>query len=76
MQTKVYIFHVLRFRSRGYQYISDGSIEDQSSFLKRMTGIFMLYAAIIVTVPRQNKPHPYGLQNGWRWIAAIINLGR
>lgn len=60
--------------SRGYQYISDGSIEDQNSFLKRMTGIFMLYAAIIITVPRQNKPHPYGLQNGWRWIAAIINL--
>lgn len=67
--------HLLNFRARGYQYSNDGTLEDQSSFLNRMTGIFMLYVAIILTDPRKNQPHPYGLQNAWKWIAATINLG-
>lgn len=62
-------------RSRGYSYKLDGTIENQDSFLKRMTGMFMLYVAIMVSVPRKNQQHPHGLRYAWSWLAATINLG-
>lgn len=40
-----------------------------------MTGMFMLYVAIIVSVPRKNQSHPHGLRHAWSWLAATINLG-
>lgn len=58
----------------GYRYNDDGVIEDQNSFLKRMTGILMLYAAIMVSEPRHGKPHPHGIRFAWRWLAAALNL--
>lgn len=62
-------------RSRGYSYKLDGTIENQDSFLKRMTGMFMLYVAITVSIPRKNQQHPHGLRYAWSWLAATINLG-
>ncbi len=62
-------------RSRGYLFNADDTIEDQSTFLKRMTGIFMLYVAIMVSNARHNKSHPYGLENAWKWLAGVINMG-
>lgn len=36
-------------RSLGYNYGSDGTIEKQDKYLKRMSGFMRLYAAIMVT---------------------------
>ncbi|XP_065221304.1 mRNA export factor GLE1 [Planococcus citri] len=58
----------------GYRYNDDGVVEDQNSFLKRMTGMLMLYTAIMISEPRHGKPHPHGIRFAWRWLAAALNL--
>lgn len=62
------------YKNQGYKYI-DGVIEKQDKFLKRMTGMMRLYAAIFVTKPkREHTANPHGLSHGWRWLASILNL--
>ncbi|XP_067010642.2 mRNA export factor GLE1 [Anabrus simplex] len=63
------------YKSLGYLYSENGEVEKQDKFLKRMSGIMRLYAAILITPPRrgQTKPHPHGLKQGWRWIACMLN---
>ncbi|XP_014768318.2 mRNA export factor GLE1 [Octopus bimaculoides] len=60
---------------RGYKCES-GKIEEQERFLKRMTGIMRLYAAIIVSpLPiGSTKPHPHGIENSWIWITRTLNV--
>ncbi|NWH65903.1 GLE1 protein, partial [Geococcyx californianus] len=63
-------------RILGYQII-DSKVEQQDSFLKRMSGMIRLYAAIIqVRWPYGNKQeaHPHGMAYGWRWIAQMLNM--
>lgn len=43
-------------------------------YLKRMCGIARLYAAIIISNPRRGDHHPYSLENGWKWLANVINM--
>lgn len=65
------------YKALGYRYLEDGTVEKQDKFLKRMSGIMRLYAAILVTRQMrqyQNKPHPHGVANGWSWMAATLNL--
>ncbi|XP_046389622.1 mRNA export factor GLE1 [Ischnura elegans] len=65
------------YKALGYRYMDDGTVEKQDKFLKRMSGIMRLYAAIIVTKQMrqyQHNPHPHGVENGWRWMAATLNL--
>ncbi|XP_015597415.1 nucleoporin GLE1 isoform X2 [Cephus cinctus] len=64
------------YRSLGYKYGEDGTVEKQDKYLKRMSGLIRLYASIIVTRQRRGvtKTHPHGLQNAWRWLAAILNI--
>lgn len=64
------------YKARGYRYNEDGSIEKQDKFLKRMSGMFRLCAAIWITkMPNSvNCAHPHGLAHAWRWMAAFINL--
>ncbi|XP_051950503.1 mRNA export factor GLE1-like [Xyrauchen texanus] len=60
----------------GYR-VDDSQVEGQDSFLKRMSGMIRLYAAIIqLRWPYTNKqgPHPHGLNHGWRWLAQTLNL--
>ncbi|XP_056320133.1 mRNA export factor GLE1 isoform X1 [Danio aesculapii] len=60
----------------GYR-VDEGKVEGQDSFLKRMSGMIRLYAAIIqMRWPYSSKqgPHPHGLNNGWRWMAQILNM--
>jgi len=61
----------------GYVY-KDGQIEQQDKYLKRMTGIVRLYAAIVSSEPppsrQQSKPHPHGIERGWIWLARMLNL--
>lgn len=43
------------YRLQGYRVSEDGSVESDDLFLKRMSGIVRLYAAVLVT-----SPHEYG----------------
>ncbi|XP_075221112.1 gle1 RNA export mediator isoform X2 [Lycorma delicatula] len=61
------------YKVLGYQYI-DGKVESQDKFLKRMSGMMRLYAAVIITQQHITVPHPLGLREGWRWLAATLNL--
>lgn len=64
------------YKRQGYHYNSNGEIEKQDKFLKRMTGIVRLYAAILITKPKhsQNGVIPHNLNNGWRLLASILKL--
>ncbi|XP_030634940.1 mRNA export factor GLE1 isoform X1 [Chanos chanos] len=63
-------------RILGYR-VEDSGVEEQDSFLKRMSGMIRLYAAIIqLRWPYGNKntPDPHGLNHGWRWLAQMLNM--
>ncbi|XP_042585163.1 nucleoporin GLE1-like [Cyprinus carpio] len=65
-----------RSKILGYR-VDDSKVEGQDSFLKRMSGMIRLYAAIIqMRWPYTGKqgPHPHGLNHGWRWLAQILNM--
>uniref|UniRef100_A0A8C6TZV4 mRNA export factor GLE1 n=1 Tax=Neogobius melanostomus TaxID=47308 RepID=A0A8C6TZV4_9GOBI len=60
----------------GYR-VDDSGVEGEDSFLKRMSGMIRLYAAIIqIRWPYGSKqgPAPHGLNHGWRWLAQMLNL--
>ncbi|NXD74960.1 GLE1 protein, partial [Halcyon senegalensis] len=63
-------------RMLGYR-VKNSTVEDQDNFLKRMSGMIRLYAAIIqLQWPYGDKEgtHPHGLNYGWRWLAHILNM--
>ncbi|XP_076281180.1 gle1 RNA export mediator [Lasioglossum baleicum] len=64
------------YKSMGYKYAEDGTVEKQDKFLKRMSGLMRLYASITITSQRKgvNKTNPHGLQYAWRWLAAVLNI--
>uniref|UniRef100_H3B0F2 mRNA export factor GLE1 n=1 Tax=Latimeria chalumnae TaxID=7897 RepID=H3B0F2_LATCH len=91
-----------RRKMLGYR-VQDSGVEQQDNFLKRMSGMIRLYAAIIqLRWPYGNKQgfnsisrhdcvlsetnlyskrlvkflqvHPHGLNNGWRWLAQMLNM--
>lgn len=63
------------YRALGYNCV-DGVLETEGEFLKRMSGITQLYAAVIQSsMPKgMSLPHPHGPGNGWAWLSAILNL--
>lgn len=62
------------YKSQGYKY-TDGVVEKQDKFLKRMTGMMRLYSAIFITKPKKgHSTNPHGLAQGWRWLASILSL--
>lgn len=64
------------YKSLGYKYTKNGILETGEQFLNRMSGVTRLYIALTVTRQRRqvNTPHPHGLHNAWRWLAAILNI--
>ncbi|XP_076646224.1 gle1 RNA export mediator [Halictus rubicundus] len=64
------------YKSMGYKYAEDGTVEKHDKFLKRMSGLMRLYASITITSQRKgvNKTNPHGLQYAWRWLAAVLNI--
>ncbi|XP_067087451.1 mRNA export factor GLE1 [Osmerus mordax] len=63
-------------RIMGYR-VDDSGVEGQDCFLKRMSGMIRLYAAIIqLRWPYGSKqgPGPHGLNHGWRWLAQMLNM--
>ncbi|XP_017323641.1 mRNA export factor GLE1 isoform X1 [Ictalurus punctatus] len=60
----------------GYR-VDESGVEGQDSFLKRMSGMIRLYAAIIhLRWPYTNKQGagPHGMNHGWRWLAQMLNM--
>lgn len=64
------------YKSMGYKYSEDGTVEKHDKYLKRMSGLMRLYCSIIITHQRKRitKSNPHGLQNAWRWLAAVLNI--
>ncbi|RVE68731.1 hypothetical protein OJAV_G00094360 [Oryzias javanicus] len=65
-------------RILGYR-VDDNGVEGQDSFLKRMSGMIRLYAAIIQLRWPFGSKHggrstPHGLEHGWRWLAQMLNM--
>ncbi|KFQ21190.1 Nucleoporin GLE1, partial [Mesitornis unicolor] len=63
-------------RMLGYK-VKDLEVEEQDQFLKRMSGLIRLYAAVIqLRWPYGNKQgtHPHGLNHGWRWLAEMLSM--
>ncbi len=66
--------------SLGYHVdLESGQVEDQTMFLKRMTGLARMYAAITIArlpedLAKQGLDHPHGLGNIWRWLSSTMNL--
>lgn len=62
-------------KARGYKYDSDGNVEKQDKFLKRMSGIMRLYASLMVSYPpRRQSEHPFGIENAWIWLSRVMNI--
>uniref|UniRef100_A0A1A8QKA6 mRNA export factor GLE1 n=1 Tax=Nothobranchius pienaari TaxID=704102 RepID=A0A1A8QKA6_9TELE len=63
-------------RILGYR-VNDSEVEGQDSFLKRMSGMIRLYAAVIqLRWPFGSRQGavPHGLNHGWRWLAQMLNM--
>ncbi|NXS56634.1 GLE1 protein, partial [Brachypteracias leptosomus] len=63
-------------RILGYQ-VKDSMVEGQDNFLKRMSGMLRLYAAIIQLrwpYGERQGTHPHGLNYGWCWLAQMLNM--
>ncbi|XP_048368176.1 mRNA export factor GLE1 [Sphaerodactylus townsendi] len=63
-------------RMLGYQVI-DSKVEPQDNFLKRMSGMIRLYAAILQLrwpYGSSQGSHPHGLNHAWRWLAQMLNM--
>ena len=52
--TNLQAIDIVPYRLRGYQVSQDGTVESDDLFLKRMSGIVRLYAAVLVTSPREH----------------------
>ncbi|XP_033829253.1 mRNA export factor GLE1 [Periophthalmus magnuspinnatus] len=64
-------------RMMGYRVDESSGLETDDSFLKRMSGMIRLYAAIIQLrwpYGSQQTPAPHGLNHGWRWLAQMLNM--
>uniref|UniRef100_A0A2S2PJA4 mRNA export factor GLE1 n=1 Tax=Schizaphis graminum TaxID=13262 RepID=A0A2S2PJA4_SCHGA len=59
------------YKSLCYNY-TNGVVEKQDKYVKRMTGIVRLFAAIIVTESKSGKA--LGIGQAWMLIAATVNL--
>jgi len=60
----------------GYD-VEGKTIEEEEKYLKRLSGLVRLYAAIVSTeMPPQfgNRQHPYGINYGWIWFTQLLNL--
>jgi len=47
--------------------------ETEESYFRRMSGLIALYAAILQSDPLQGRPHPYGIEHAWTWMARTLN---
>lgn len=56
----------------GYKIDSSGNVESHDKYLRRMTGIVRLYAALIAVSSKHDKP-VIGLSQAWIFVAGTLN---
>lgn len=63
------------YSSLGYECF-EGKVESHDKYLKRMSGVVRLYAAIISSAPPKviSQDHPHSVAHGWSWLARVLNL--
>lgn len=59
-------------KSFGFKFDSLGNVESDEKYLRRMTGIVRLYAAIIVTSSKYDQS-VIGLSQAWIFVAGTLN---
>ncbi|XP_025406352.1 nucleoporin GLE1-like [Sipha flava] len=59
-------------KSFGYKFDSLGNVESDEKYLRRMTGIVRLYAAIIITSSKYDQS-VIGLSQAWIFVAGTLN---
>ncbi|KAL7289651.1 hypothetical protein TKK_0016380 [Trichogramma kaykai] len=64
------------YKLLGCKFNDNGTPEKPDQFWKRLGGVMYMYASIIITKQRKgiDKPHPHGVGNAWRWLAATVNI--
>lgn len=69
---------VAYYQSVGYQLTNEGSLEKQDLYVKRMSGIGRLYAAITSSALPKDQlgkiDHPHGIGHAWCWLSSEMNL--
>ncbi len=76
-------------RAVGYATVAGGGFEDEERYFERMAGFVTLFTAFL-QVPIRKPPihilpmvsdcvcwaagHPYGVGEGWRWLARVCNM--
>jgi len=63
------------YQAMGYKYEKE-AIEKQDKYLKRMTGLSRLFAAIATSskAPGSSGLHPFGPKMIWQFIANLVNI--
>jgi len=70
-------------RNLGYKVSSDGEVEQQDKFLRRVRGFTCLYAALIISSPlpsagtglqSASSAHPHGIDRAWSWLGYMVNI--
>ena len=46
----------------------------RNAYMERMSAYVALFAAIVQTRPFSGIQNPFGIANGWRWLASILNM--
>lgn len=62
----------LNYKSLGYKFDTCGKIESHEKYLKRMIGIVRLYAALIVTSLKYERP-VIGISQAWIFVSGTLN---
>jgi len=61
--------------------VTDGEVEQQDKFLRRVCGFTRLYAALIISSPppspggqSHSTGHPHGVEHAWTWLGHMVNV--
>lgn len=60
--------------AQGYIISEGNQIEGESSYTERMSGILLLLGAIMQGEPTIGGGNIYGIENGWVWLASVLNI--
>lgn len=62
------------YKIQGYRF-TDGKVEEQDKFLKRISGTMRLFFAILLSSPTKNQNnHPFSINHAWTWCISVLKL--
>ena len=62
------LIYSIYYRSIGYK-VTDGRVEEDEYFYKRMTGVLHLYFTILI-----HPDYKDGLRDAWAWLSDVLNM--